>query len=81
MVPYIAGLVTTVTDAWFLAGAADVDMLDGVLIVHVWFGDGRLEGIQVHDHQIDHANAVVLGVLHVTGEVTTRKQAAVHLGM
>ena len=62
-------------------GAADVDMLDGVLIVHVWFGDGRLEGIQVHDHQIDHANAVVLGVLHVTGEVTTREQAAVHLGM
>lgn len=62
-------------------GTTDVDMLDGVLIVDVGLGNGRLEGVEVHDHHVDHADTVVFGILHVGGKVAARKQATMHLGM
>ena len=40
-------------------------------------GDGRLEGVEVDAHQVDHADAVLLGGRHVRGHVAAREQAAV----
>ncbi len=39
--------------------AADVDVLDDLLVAHAAAGGGALEGVQVHDHQVDRSDAVL----------------------
>ena len=43
--------------------------------------DGRLEGVEVHDHQIDRRDAVRLGGAGVLGVAADGEQAAVDLGV
>ena len=62
-------------------GASDVDVLDRVLVLDARPVDGRLEGVQVDDDHVDHADAVVGGVFHVAFEVAACEQAAVDLGV
>jgi hypothetical protein len=62
-------------------GAADVDVLDGVGERDVGLGDGLLELVEVHADEVDHLDAVGLGVGHVRGVVATAEQPAMHLGM
>ena len=57
--------------------AADVDFLDGLLQRDVRLGDGFLERIEVHHHQIDRRNVVFLGLGDVRGVVAALEQAAV----
>ena len=59
--------------------SADVDVLDGVLHLHAGFGDRLPEGIEVHAHQVDEADAVLLQGLQVLRIVAARQQPAVHL--
>ena len=49
------------------AGAADIDLLDAVLEADAGLGDGGLEGIEVHHHQVDGRDAQALGVRHMVG--------------
>ena len=59
--------------------SADVDILDGILQRAIGLGHGRLEGIEVHDHKIDWADAMLL---HdgLVGAAPT-EDAAVNAGM
>ena len=63
------------------AGAADVDLLDGLGRRDALPGDGGLEGIEVDDHQVDGLDALGLGVGHMIGQVAAKQQAAVDAGM
>ena len=45
------------------------------------FGDGRLEGVEIDDQQVDGRDAVRLGGAGVLGVAADGEQAAVHLGM
>ena len=62
-------------------GTADVDVLDGVRVRDVGLGNGLLELIEVDDHEVDHADAVLGRLGHVLGVVAAGEQAAVHLGV
>ena len=55
--------------------------LDGVLHLHVGFGDGLTEGIEVDADHVDEFNAVLLERRHVRRVVAAGQQTAVHLGM
>ena len=59
--------------------AADIDVLDGFGFGHVRFRDGLFEGIQVHHHQVDGFDAVLLHVFHVFRVAAYRQDAAVDL--
>src|SRR5690606_31290955 len=59
----------------------DVDVLDGVFELHVGFGHGGLERVEVDHHQIDQADAVFLGGSEVVRLVAAAEQTAVDLGM
>ena len=62
------------------ADAADVDLLD-----HVGLRSARrhrgLEGVQVHDHQIDGGDVVFLQLGHIAIQVTPAQDAPEDLGM
>ena len=60
--------------------AADVDILNAGAEVSAR-GNRLFEGIQIHDHHVDHLDAVLFGLGHVLGIVALREQAAVHHGM
>ncbi len=60
-------------------GAADVDVLNGFLKGAVAAGDGFLEGVQVDADQVDHVDAVLLGLGEVVVLVAAAQQAAVDL--
>jgi hypothetical protein len=62
-------------------GSPDVDVLDGLLKGYALAGDTRLEGIEVYDHHIYHADAVRRGHLHVSRYVAPRKQTTMHTRM
>ena len=57
----------------------DVDVLDRHGQIAIWLGDGRLEGVQIDDHEIDGANVVV--VHHLCVDITSSKQTTVYLGV
>ena len=59
--------------------AADVDVLDHLVVGDAAAGGGPLERVQVHAHEIDELDIVVLGRVHVLGVVAHRQQAAVQL--
>ena len=61
-------------------GTADVDVLDAGAEVRAGL-DRLLERIQVHDHHVDHLDAVLCRLGHVLGVVALGQQAAVHHGM
>ena len=73
------------TLSWFLAaaaqhgGAADVDVLDGVVQRDVRLGDGLLEGIEVHHDEIDGGDAVLAH--HTVVDAAPRQDAAVDTRM
>ena len=46
---------------------------------HAAAGGGPLERVQVHAHEVDELDVVVLGGAHVLGVVAQRQQAAVEL--
>ena len=60
---------------------ADVDVLDGFGFRHIRFGNGFLERVQVHHHQVDGLDPVFLHVFHVFGVATHRQDAPVDLGI
>ena len=62
-------------------GAADVDVLDGLLEGDVGFGDGLLEGVEVDDHEVDGLDAVFLGLFLVGLVAAQVEEAAVDLGV
>ena len=62
-------------------GATNVDVLDGVREGDLGVGDGLLELVQVDDHQVDHLNAVLSGLLHVLLGIAAGQQRAVNLGV
>ena len=63
------------------ARPADVDLLDRVGARHALLGDGLLEGIEVHDDQVDRRDVVALHGFDVARLVTQGEDAAVHLGV
>ena len=56
-------------------------MLDSVGKGNVGSGDGLLELVEVHHHEVDHLDIVLAGLGHVLLRVTTAQQGAVHLGV
>jgi hypothetical protein len=60
--------------------AADVDVLDGV-VQGVGLGHGLHERVEVHAHQVDVAQAVLVHGRHVGRVVPHREDAGVDLGM
>ena len=56
---------------------ADVDVLDRLGLGDAGLGDGGLEGVEVHAHQVDHADAVLVGRRHVRGNVSAGEKASV----
>ena len=61
-------------------GAADVDVLDAILVGRA-LRDSGLEGIEVHDEQIDLWNVVREHGGFMLGILADGEQAAVHLGV
>ncbi len=61
--------------------AADVDVLDRVGIVDLPPPDRPLERVQVHAHEVDHLDVVLVGRLHMGRLVTHRQQSGVKLWM
>ena len=60
---------------------ADVDVLDHLGVGHAPARRGALERIQVHAHQVDELDVVLLGLAHVGVVVAEREQPAVQLRM
>jgi hypothetical protein len=60
------------------ARPADVDLLDEIVERHVGLRRGLHERVEVHDDEIDEADAVRPGGLEVLGVRATREDAAVH---
>ena len=58
---------------------ADVDVFDGVLEGDALLGDGLPERIQVHAHEFDGLDAVLLQRFHMGRNVAAGQDAAVHL--
>jgi hypothetical protein len=61
--------------------SADVDVLDRILERAPRFRNRLLEGVEVHDHQVDGLDAVLLHLPHVLGVVPPAQDPAVHLGV
>ena len=61
------------------AGAANVDVLDQLFEGHAGLGQRLLEGVQIHDHQVDGLGTDAFEI----GVVGTRpsEQRAVHAGV
>ena len=55
--------------------------IDGVVEGDLGVGHGLLELVEVHDHEVNHADAVLGRLGHVGLVVTTGEKAAVHLGV
>src|SRR5581483_10360724 len=60
-------------------GAADVDVLDDLLVGHSAPGGGALERVEVHAHQVDELHVVLTRRLHVPGVVTDGEDSRVEL--
>ena len=61
--------------------SAYVDVFDGVGEGHTLLGHGGLEGVQIHYHHVDQADAVVGELFHVVYVITASEQGAVNLGV
>ena len=61
--------------------AADIDVLDGIRKGDVGVGNGLLELIEIHDHHVDHTDAMLGSLGHVLLGIATGQQAAVDLGV
>ena len=61
--------------------AADVDVLDDLVVGDAARGGGPLKRIQVHAHEIDELDLLLLGGDEVLRVVADGKQAGVELGM
>ena len=59
--------------------AADVDVLDHLGLVDPAARRGLLERVEVHAHEVDELDVVLLGRDHVGGVVAAREQAGVEL--
>ncbi len=59
------------------AGAADVDLLDGLGGSHALPGDGGLEGVEVDHHQVDGLDALGLGIRHMLRQIPAVEEAPV----
>ena len=59
--------------------AADVDVLDHLVVGRAAPGRGALERVEVHADEVDELDAVLLGGDHVLGVVAQREQAGVEL--
>ena len=62
-------------------GTADIDILDGVLHLHVGLRDRLPERIEVHADHVDKLDIVLLQRLQVFRIVAAGQQAAVHVGV
>ena len=60
-------------------GTADVDIFDRLFEMNVRFRHGFLEGIEVHDDEIDQLDGVGLRLREVVGLVAPAEQSAVNL--
>ena len=58
---------------------ADIDVLDGVFERAVRLRDGRFEGVEVHDDEVDEVDAVLLGFVEVLLRIATAEESAVDL--
>ena len=61
--------------------AADVDVLDDLGVGGAALGGGALERVQVHAHQVDELDGVLLGGAEVLVVVAHREQPGVELGV
>src|SRR5262245_25487426 len=61
--------------------AADVDLFDQIVEFDPGLGSGFDEWVQIHDHEIDEADAVLPGEIEIFGMGAAREDAAVNLGM
>ena len=59
--------------------AADVDVLDHLVLVDAAAGRGLLERVEVHAHEVDELDLVLLRRDHVRRVVAAREQAGVEL--
>src|SRR5262249_9943787 len=59
----------------------DVDVLDGVIERAIVAGHRLLEGIEVHDDEVDRFDARLADRRHVRGRIAPREEAAVDLGV
>ena len=62
-------------------GAADVDVLHGVGEARAGPGDRGLEGIKIHDHQVDRRKPLVLEGGQVVRDVAASEDSGMDLGM
>ena len=60
------------------ARPANVDLLDRFVVRNTRPGDGRLERIEIHHHQIERHDAMFGGLPHVLGIVAAAEDAAVN---
>ena len=58
---------------------ADVDVLNGFFEGDTLLRDGLAERIEVHAHEVDGLNSILLKCLHVRGKVPACQDSAVHL--
>ena len=58
---------------------SDVDLLDRLIPAHIRPGNGFPEGIEVHHHQIDQGNSLLLQIRLVRSITASGQDAAVHL--
>ena len=58
---------------------ADVDVLDHLVLGRTAAGGGPLERVEVHAHEVDELDALLLGGEHVVGVVAQREQPGVEL--
>ena len=58
------------------AGAANINLLDGLVRGDALPGNGGFEGIQVDDHQINGLDALDLGIGHMVRQIATEEQSA-----
>ena len=56
-------------------------MLDGVREGDVGVGNGLLELIEIHDHHVDHTDAMLGSLGHMLLGIATGQQTAVDLGV
>ncbi len=61
--------------------AADVDVLDDLLVARAEAAGGALERVEVHADEVDELDVVLRGLAQVLGVVAAGEQAGVELGM
>src|SRR5579885_1524147 len=62
-------------------GTADINVFDELFGGEIGLGRGRLEGIKIHDDQVDGDDAVLRGFSLIARMLAAVEESAMHLGM